>query len=150
MDDHDLRILRILQHDGRATMEAIAARVGLSPASVQRRIKRLRVTGAIEKEIAVVAPEAVDLPVTVIVNVELEREQLDLLEQFKRDMRKLPEVQQCYYVTGATDFVLVVIARNMREYEKFTHRAFFSNPNVRNFLTHVVMDRVKAGLSLPL
>lgn len=150
MDEHDLEILRILQLDSRVTMEAIAARISLSPAAVQRRIKRLRSENIIEKDVAVIARERVDLPVTAIINVELERERLDLLDDFKRAMRKTPEVQQCYYVTGTTDFILLVVVKDMREYEQFTHRVFFDNANIRRFQTNIVMDCVKVGLTLPI
>jgi DNA-binding Lrp family transcriptional regulator len=59
-------------------------------------------------------------------------------------------VQQCYYVTGQADFVLVVTCPDMTAFEAFTRRMFFDNPNVRHFTTSVAMDRVKVGLTLPL
>lgn len=65
-------------------------------------------------------------------------------------MRQSPEVQQCYYVTGSADFMLVVTAPDMATYEDFTRRKFFDNPNIRGFRTSVVMDRVKVGLDVPL
>ncbi|GAP66775.1 Lrp/AsnC family transcriptional regulator [Mizugakiibacter sediminis] len=65
-------------------------------------------------------------------------------------MRSSSEVQQCNYVTGSSDFMLVVTAWNMTAYEDFTRRKFFDNPNIRGFRTSVVMDRVKVGLDVPL
>jgi Lrp/AsnC family leucine-responsive transcriptional regulator len=81
-----------------------------------------------------------------IVDVTLERERPDIMDEFKRSMRATPEVMQCYYVTGDTDFILIVTARDMRHYEAFTNQFFFNNPNVRRFHTSVVMDRVKVRL----
>lgn len=150
MKDHDRRILKILQEDNRLSIDAIAAATGLSGAAVQRHLKRLRATKVIEKDVSIIAQEKVELPLTIVVNVLLERERIDLLDKFKREMRKAPEVQQCYYVTGTTDFVLIVTARNMAEFERFTRRALFADPNVRRFESSIVMDRVKASLSLPL
>ena len=72
------------------------------------------------------------------------------MDAFKRSMRDTPEVMLCFYVTGEIDFVLVVTAKTMRDYEDFTRRFFFDNPNVRRFNTRVVMDRVKFGLAVPI
>ena len=68
----------------------------------------------------------------------------------KRDFASVPEVQQCYYVTGEVDFMLVVVVPTMEAYEAFTRRMFFGNNNVKRFRTFVAMDRVKVGLSVPL
>lgn len=66
------------------------------------------------------------------------------------DFTKETEVQQCYYVTGEADFILVVSVRAMGDYEALTRRLFFQNNNVKRFRTFVSMDRVKVGLSIPL
>ncbi|UUP16333.1 Leucine-responsive regulatory protein [Nitratireductor thuwali] len=87
---------------------------------------------------------------TFIVEVELERERIDLLDEFRRSMARLEEVQQCYYVTGHTDFILIVMAKDMASYEMFSRRIFTENPNIRRFHTNVVVDQVKIGLSVPI
>lgn len=104
----------------------------------------------IDKEIAVVNRKHTDTAMTFIVEVELERERIDLLDDFRRSMHKLEEVQQCYYVTGSTDFVLIVLTQDMTSYEAFSRRIFTENPNIRRFHTNVVVDQVKIGLSVPL
>jgi Lrp/AsnC family leucine-responsive transcriptional regulator len=149
MDDFDKAILTLLQQNCRMTAEALSARVGLSPAACQKRVKRLRDGGVIESEIAVLSPRAVERGLTLIVEVTLERERAEFLDSFKRRMRGEPEVMQCYYVTGSADFVLIVTARDMQAYESFTRRHFFGESNVIRFNTNVVMDRVKVGLSVP-
>src|SRR5262249_41099513 len=90
MKDHDRKILRILQEDNYVTIDAIAAKVGLSNAAVQRHIKRLRSSGVIRNDVSVIDQEKVGLPLTFLVSVTLERERLDLLDNFKRDMRRTP------------------------------------------------------------
>jgi Lrp/AsnC family transcriptional regulator, leucine-responsive regulatory protein len=150
LDTLDLRILARYQHDTRLTAEAIGAEVGLSAAAVQRRLKRLRETGVIEAEVARLSPRAVGVPLTCIVLVDIDREGAADLAGFQRRMLACPQVQQCYYVTGAADFVLVVLATDMEAYERFTREQLLSDANVRSFTTHVTMERVKAGLSLPL
>jgi Lrp/AsnC family leucine-responsive transcriptional regulator len=149
LDAFDTRLLALVQEDARRSTEALAHLVGLSPAAVQRRLKRLREEGVIAATVAVLAPAAVGRPMTFVVEVSMERERADLMDAFKRQVRTTPEVQQCYYVTGDTDFLMVVTARDMADYEAFTRRAFFGNPNIRRFRTSVVMDRVKVGLSVP-
>jgi Lrp/AsnC family leucine-responsive transcriptional regulator len=150
LDSFDAKLLRLLQHDNRLNADELADKVGLSPSACLRRIKRLRERGVIEAEFAVVSPEAVGRGLTMIVEVTLERERPDLIEDFKRAMRSVPEVMMCFYVTGETDFIIMVTSRTMREYEAFTRRFFFENPNVRRFHTYVVMDRVKVGLAIPI
>lgn len=149
-DDLDALILRRLQHDIRLIAEDIGAEIGLSGAAVSRRIKRLRKTGIIDKEVAILNPKSVGLPLTFVVGVELERERIDVIDEFRARMRADEVVQQCYYVTGAFDFVLVLHARDMSDYEAFTSRTMFENANIRRFTTMVVMDRVKVGLTVPL
>src|SRR3954452_25304463 len=117
LDVFDTRLLTLVQQDARQSTESLAAEVGLSAAAVQRRLKRLRQEGVIAATVAVVAPEAVGRPMTFVVAVSLERERADLMDGFKRLMRATPEVQQCYYVAGDTDFVVVVTARSMADYE---------------------------------
>lgn len=150
LDDVDHAILQILQDDSRTIAETIGARVGLSAAAVQRRIKRLRTTGVIAREVAVVDPESVGIGMTFVVAVEMERERREVLDAFRTQALADPAVQQCYYVTGSADFVLIVNCRDMAEFDAFTHRMFFANCEVRHFTTSVVLDRVKVGLTIPL
>ncbi len=73
-----------------------------------------------------------------------------MIDAVKREFASAPEVQQCYYVTGEADFVLVIVVPTMTDYEALTRRLFFGNDNVKRFRTLVAMDRVKVGLSVPL
>ena len=110
----------------------------------------LKILNAVQEDNRVIAPEAVGQTLTMVVEVTLERERPDIMDEFKRSMRRTPEVMQCYYVTGEIDFIMIVTAPDMRHYEAFTKQFFFDNPNVRRFHTLVVMDRVKVGLAVPL
>jgi len=150
LDAFDRAILRRLQRDARATGEDIGAEIGLSAAAVQRRIQRLRKTGTIAAEVVMVDPAAVGQAMSFVVGVELEHERADMLDAFRRAARSDPNVQQCYYVTGAADFVLIVLARDMADFEAFTRRLLFDNANVRRFTTNVVLSRDKVGVAVPL
>ena len=148
LDSFDRKLLVAMQESSQQSAEALGAVVGLSASACLRRLKRLRDSGVIEREVAIVAPEKVGRNLVMVVEVTLERERLDLIDAFKRSMRATPEVMMCLYVTGETDFVMIVTAASMADYEDFTRRFFFDNPNVRRFQTSVVMDRIKFGLSV--
>ena len=149
MDQFDVDLLNLVQLDNRLTAAQLSEKIGLSPSACQRRLRHLRDKGVIEHDISVVAPEKVGQHMTMIVEVSLEREQPDLIDQFKRSMIKRPEVMQCYYVTGDADFILIVTAKNMQDYEAFSRRCFQDNLNIRQFKTNVVMDRVKTSFFVP-
>jgi len=150
VDSFDRKILDIVQHSNRATSDTIADQVGLSPAAVQRRLKRMRAQGVIQADISVVNPKAVGQTMTFVVQVTWERERVDLMHNFKKEMTANRSVQQCYYVTGSSDFILIVTAADMEGYDKFTREAFFDNANIKSFQTNVVMDNVKVGLTIPI
>ncbi|CAK7260474.1 MULTISPECIES: Lrp/AsnC family transcriptional regulator [unclassified Shinella] len=148
LDSLDLAILRILQKDNRTPQREIGEAVNLSAPSVQRRIRRMEADGVIRAQVAQIAPEAVGLPLTIIVQVELVSETPDAIDAAKQRFRDAPEVQQCHYVTGEADFILVVIVASMSAYEDFTRRMFFEGANVRKFRTMVSMGEVKTGTML--
>jgi len=150
LDKFDLAILKVLQKDNLTPQRTIGESIGLSAAAVQRRIKRMRETGVISADITVINREKVGRMITLFVEVKMESEKIELIDQAKNSFRSAPEVQQCYYVTGETDFVLVIIAPSMYDYEQLTRRLFFSNKNIKSFRTIVTLDIVKEGLEIPL
>jgi Lrp/AsnC family transcriptional regulator, leucine-responsive regulatory protein len=150
LDRIDKAILQLLQQDNKMSQRKIAGLVNLSAPAVQRRIKRLEETGVIQANVAIVDPAKVGQPITLFVQVAMESERTDLYEGAKKSFIAAPEVQQCYYVTGEADFILIVSVRTMSDYEALTRQLFFQNNNVKHFRTFVAMDRVKVGLSIPL
>ncbi|TIO33230.1 MAG: Lrp/AsnC family transcriptional regulator, partial [Mesorhizobium sp.] len=72
------------------------------------------------------------------------------IDRFKQAIRRTPEIMSAYYVTGEADFVLIISVRDMVEYEAFTRRFFYENPDIKGFSTMVVMDRTKISLALPI
>ncbi|MEO0382603.1 MAG: Lrp/AsnC family transcriptional regulator [Pseudomonadota bacterium] len=150
LDDFDRRLLRAVQHDSRQTGDTLAEVVGLSPTACQRRLKRLRAVGIIEREVAIVSPKAVGRPLTLVVTLSLERERADIVDAFKRLVRETPEIMAGYYLTGESDFLMIVTARDMEDFENFSRRVFYGSPHIKGFKTMVVMDRVKASYSLPI
>lgn len=149
MDATDRQLLGILQQNARTSIQDMADRAGISTASVQRRLKALRDTGVILKEVAVLDPKRIDLGVTAIVSVELERDRLDQIDAFKRKAREDSQVTNFYCIAGDADFIMIVVARGIPEYEEFTYRFFFADRTVRKFRTSIVVSTEKATLALP-
>jgi len=150
IDEFDRKILHHVQRNNQLTSAQLSDLVGLSPTSIQRRLNKLRASKVIEADIAVVSPTAVDRPLMMLVAVELARERSDIIDRFKRAVRDRAEVMSAYYVTGETDFLLIVSAKDMADYEAFTRDFFYNNVDIKGFKTTVVMDRIKASFSLPL
>lgn len=150
MDLLDHKLLAALQRNARTSIHDLAALVGVSTASVQRRLKVLRDSGVIQKEVAVLDPQKLGFGITAVVSVELERDRLDQIDAFKRKARLDAQVMNFYCIAGDADFVMIVIARDMAGYEAFTHRFFFADKNVRKFRTSIVVSTEKATLELPL
>ena len=149
LDSFDISILTILQADNTTPQRDIGEQIGLSAPAVQRRIKRLRETGVIRADISVLDPEKVGRPITIFTEVKMEAEKVEMVRQAKEIFSRTPQVQQCYYVTGDVDFVLVLVVYSMKEYEELTQQLFFGNNNVKHFKTSIVLDIVKAGLTIP-
>jgi len=149
LDAFDRAILAILQEDNSVPQRLIGERVNLSAPAVQRRIRRMEAQGIIRANVAVVDPAALGHPITIFVEVELVSETAPDIDAAKSAFLAASEVQQCYYVTGEVDFMLIVLVPSMAAYEALTRKLFFANPNIRKFRSFVAMDRVKVGLAVP-
>lgn len=150
LDKIDAAILELVQKNNRLTSEELGSLVNLSPSACQRRLKRLRAEGIIEADVSIVSPQAAGRALTMIVLVSLERERADIVDRFKNALRATREVMIGFYVTGDADFILVVTAKSMEDYEQFTRRFFYENADIKGFKTMVVMDWVKAGFEFPI
>jgi len=123
--------------------------VGLSASAAHRRLQRLWRSGGIEAQVAVVNPKLVGRPLVMIVGVEIERERPEDLHELKRWLAAEPAVQQAWYVTGESDFTLVITARDAEDYDAFMQRLVAENRNVRRFRTSMALSTLKRGLAVP-
>lgn len=149
LDSFDLKLLAAIQQDARIPQNELGETVNLSTAAVNRRLKRLADEGVIERYAAVLSPNALGYGLTIIANVEIESEQLDQLDATRRSFEACPYVQQCYYVAGEWDFILIFVVQHMEQYNELTRELFFGNGNVKRFRTHVALSCDKVGLTLP-
>ncbi|SAL04309.1 AsnC family transcriptional regulator [Caballeronia calidae] len=150
LDDFDLRILAIVQQNNQTPHREIGEQIGLSVPSIARRLQRLRSAGAIADDCSILNPDALGTRVTVIAHVLAENEAVELLDEMKARFEACEQVQQCYYVTGDYDFILIFCTRDMAEYTALTRTLFFTEGNVRSFRTFVAMERVKVTLNVPI
>jgi Lrp/AsnC family transcriptional regulator, leucine-responsive regulatory protein len=148
IDEFDKKLLNHLQDNNRFTAEELGGFVGLSTSAVQRRLKRLREDKIIEADISIIAPSAAGIGIMCVVDVTLHLGNSKVIDDFKALMKSAPEVMQCYYVTGAYDFVVLVNTTDMQHYEQFSKIYIMDNPDVKQFYTHVVMDKVKVGFKV--
>lgn len=150
MDALDKKLLDELQQNSRRSSEELGQQIGLSATACQRRIKKLRDSGLIQKEVVILDTSKLDSCVTILVEVTIKYGTESVIEDFKKRMLDNKYVQQCFYVTGAIDFVLVVTSKNMLEYERLSRLLFLSDPHIQKFHSTVVMENVKQGLTIPL
>jgi len=149
LDELDRKILALVQQDARRPAEAIGAQIGLSASAVQRRIARLREEAVITAEVAIVDAKSVGRPLTLIADIEVERERPELMAVLKRWIAGEPAIQEAWYVTGDGDFVLIVTARDVEDYDALMQKLVSENSNVRRFRTRVALGTLKRGCRVP-
>ena len=150
MDRYDRQILAALQLNADRTAEQLTEHVALSASAIQRRIRHMKKTGAIERVVALANARQVGAPLHFVVSLQVERERAELLSQLRRWLSNAPQIQQAYYVTGEADFILVVTAPDAESYDAFMARLMAENANVHRFLTNLTLGVVKRGLELPI
>ena len=150
LDDFDLRLLKLLQKDALSNTEKMGEAVGLSPTATKRRANRLRKRGVITHDTAMVDPQYLGFNVFTLVFVNLERDRREIVNNFKKTIKQNSRIIQGFYITGDSDFVLLVASKTLADYEHFTQDFFWENPNIKSFKTMVIMDNIKVGFELPI
>ena len=119
IDETDIKILRALQEDARQTTKELAAKVNLSTTPVFERLKRLEREGYIRQYVAILDAEKLDLGFEVYCSVKLKQMSRDVARDFTRMIRQIPQVAECYNISGEYDYLLKIRARNMKQYNDF-------------------------------
>lgn len=148
LDSFDQAILRMLQQDNKTSQRVIAEAIGLSTPAVQRRITQLEASGVILANTAIIAPEALGQELTAIVESRLCDDRSLVMDRAKRYFAGVPEVQQCYFVSGGVSFIIVMLARNVAHFEKLVRQHFADNDDIQTYRTLIVLDKVKVGLGV--
>ena len=144
-----MKILEQLQIDAKAPMSAIAEKVGLSEPACYRRVRQLRKTGVIEREVAIVNPKNMGWPLSMLVMITFERDHNSIINGFLKRVNKEPEVLNSWVVTGDHDVVLQVLSKDMDAFDEFTNRVLHKDGSVKYFRTSVVLKHSKAQGAIP-
>lgn len=154
LDAIDLRVLRALQANGRATYDELAAAVSLSSSATLRRVKRLEESGVIAGYVALLRADRVGLALTAYINVRLEkhteRHKRSPMDAFRASVQGWPEVVECASLTGDMDYLLRVVVADMSDYSRFVMDTLLKHPSVQDCKTSFVLDRVKTTTALPI
>ena len=149
LDHIDKEILNILQENGRITNTELASRVGMSPPPMLERVKKLEKRGIITKYVALIDPDTIDKGTMALVSVSLDRHRIKSIDQFTHAIEKLPEVMECYHITGEDDYLLKVAVKDIHEYENFILKKLTKLPALSKIKTSFILSTVKYETKFP-
>ena len=151
VDRTDIKILEILQTNAQISNQELAEQVALSPSPCLRRVKLLEESGYIKKQVVLLEPEKIGLHLTVIVSVGLNSHQAAIIKKFEETMQLLPEVIQCYLVTGqSADYMLKVIVPDLKAYQTFLLGKLTCISGVSTVQSSFVLQNICDTTTLPL
>ncbi len=150
LDKYDLQILNALQKDGRISNVHLAEKVSLSESACLRRVRALEETGVIDRYAALVSQPKVGLSGNVFVHIGLHREEESELTAFEEAVRNIPEVMECYLMTGEFDYLLRVVVSDMADFERLHRDALTRLPGVARVNSSVAIRTVQKKTELPL
>ncbi|WP_346839261.1 Lrp/AsnC ligand binding domain-containing protein [Microbulbifer sp. SAOS-129_SWC] len=145
----DRNILRVLQKNGRTSYAELAREVGLTATPCIERVRRLEGDGVIQGYTALINPEFLDAALVVFVQIRLNRSAQDAFEEFRNAVAALPEVQECYLVSGNFDYLIKARVADMNAYRRFYGETLLTLPEVQECTSYVVMEQVKETLEVP-
>lgn len=149
LDDSDRRILRVIQAQPEITMRELGEATGLSHSPCWRRLQRLQTEGVVSPRRYIIDPEVVGFDILVLCFVKLAYHQREKLKAFEDAVARVPEIMQCYSLSGEYDYVLQVIATSVKDYEATVKNAIVELPNVQSINTSFTLKRVKHSLNVP-
>jgi len=150
LDRTDLRILELLQKEGRLTNQDLAERVSLSPSPCLRRLKRLEEAGVIRGYVALLDPDRIGLGLLAYVSVKLEKRDKMPMDDFRARVQGWPEVLACYAMTGEMDYLLRVHVEDLQHFSRFVMDQLLRQPGVVDVRSSFALERIKETTALPL
>lgn len=150
LDAYDWRIIEELQRDGRATNQALAEMIGLSPSPCLRRVRLLEKAGVISRYVALINPEPIGLTVTAFVRVRLGQQSDRHLAAFESRVAELPEVMECYLMTGESDYQLRVLVPSLADFEDFLRQKLTRIEGVSQVTSSFALRPIVYRTALPM
>lgn len=149
LDRYDNLILQTLQKNGRATNVELSEQVNLSPPQCFRRVRRLETEGIIRAYRAQVDPAALGLGVVAFVNINIERDQFKHVRELENAIRQFPEIIECYTISGDFDYLLKVVATDLKSLSNFLTDRLMQVPGVSGVRSMVCLEEIKPSAPLP-
>jgi Lrp/AsnC family leucine-responsive transcriptional regulator len=150
IDEIDLKILRQLQENCRLTTKELASRVNLSTTPVFERLKRLESSGYISGYVAKLDADKLDMGFVVYCNVKLEQINKEKALEFIQQIQSIPEVTECYNVSGRFDYLLKIHAKSMKNYQEFIINRLGIIGNIGSIESTFVMEQIKQNIGIPI
>lgn len=150
IDESDLKILRCIQENPDITMRELGDATGLSHSPCWRRLQRLREAGIVGEKRYSIDPVAVGYEIRVLCFVRIAKHRRDRLQAFENAVQAIPEILQCYSLSGEHDYVLHVIAKSVRDYEDTVKNSILGLPNIQSVSTSFTLKTIKDARTVPL
>ncbi|MBL7884104.1 MAG: Lrp/AsnC family transcriptional regulator [Bacteroidia bacterium] len=150
LDKLDLKILKILQENAKITNLQLSEEIGLSPAPTLERVKKLEKQKLIKGYYTQLDNEALGIGITAIIQITLTRQVENAIVTFKKEINKIPEIMECYQVTGNADYVLIVMLKDIRAFEELISQRLSKMEEIGQMQTMVVLSKPKDSKILPL
>ncbi|MBT7333936.1 MAG: Lrp/AsnC family transcriptional regulator [Gammaproteobacteria bacterium] len=149
IDRYDRHVLQLLQEDADLTVSDIAERVGLSTNACWRRIKRLEEQNVIRQHVVLLSEKTLGLNLTVFVSIKTNEHNDNWLKRFAAGVKAIPEVVEFYRISGATDYLLKIITRDIQDYDR-VYKKLISVAPLHDVSSSFAMERIKSSTALPL
>ncbi len=150
LDKIDLKILRILQENAKITNLQLSGEIGLSPAPTLERVKKLETAKLIQGYYTQVNEEALGIGVKAVIQITLARQLENAISNFKKEINKIPEIMECYQVTGNADYILIVLLKDIRDFENLISQRLSKVEEIGQMQTMVILSKIKDSKLLPL
>ena len=146
----DVRILKLLQQDASLTTQEISERLNMSQSPCWRKINKMEQDSFVEKRVAILNREKLGMDVVVFSTINLSTQGREYLEDFEAEVKLLPEVLECYTMAGSWDYMLKIVAKNIRHYEIFVREKLTTLPHIGEVHSHIAVTEIKNSTELPL
>ncbi|HEV7617576.1 MAG TPA: Lrp/AsnC family transcriptional regulator [Burkholderiaceae bacterium] len=149
IDRYDRILLKTLQENGRASNVELSDQANLSAPQCYRRVRRLEADGIIRGYAAQVVPSAIGLGVTAFVSLTIDREQFKKVRELEKAIRQFPEILECYTISGDFDYLLKVVATDLKSFSNFLTDRLMQVPGVSGVRSMVCLEEIKQASALP-
>ncbi len=150
LDKTDLKIIKILQENGKITNLQLSSEVGLSPAPTLERVKKLENAGIIKSYHARVNELELGIGIQVIIQISLSRQRDNAISNFVKHIQKIDEIMECYQVTGNADYIMKIMVKDISAFEKLIAEKISKIEEIGQMKTMVILSQVKNSPVIPI